>query len=227
MTTADSSGNYLVDVSLAYGIHDVGITASDLAGNFSGLSPLTRVVVSYTDISSNQSLITPTGNVQVNNTSFNSAETIDSPLYVLPSVVSTKSSFHLGSWTFDTSGEVLSTNYGLVTVGDAYMQRGSWSNGTSNVNGVLEIISNNSSEIASAISGMTTNAAWVNTRSFFYFEGYDTTRDPFNGQNFGVVWYWADTGNGSAETNELTIVGVRGSIADPSGNLLFPTDFTI
>lgn len=53
-----------------------------------------------------------------------------------------------------------------------------------------EIISNNTSEVLNAISGMTVDSAFVTAEAFFYFEGYDSVRDVFDfGSNHGSVWY--------------------------------------
>jgi hypothetical protein len=72
---------------------------------------------------------------------------------------------------------------------------------------------------------MTEDAAFVNAKAFFYFEGYDSVRDVFDfGSNHGAVWYWQDTGDGVAQTNELMLLAERVDIADPSGQLQYVVD---
>ena len=208
--TADASGNYSVDVSLALGRNTVTIKASDLAGNFSSSSPALEVIVSYQDISSGASLGSTSGLVQINNTNFATAETVNSTIYVNPDVTTTDTTQYISWWSMGDHGEVLAQQYGLVAIGDAYL------NGD-------ETIVYDAGSAASIISGMTVDAAWTNAKAFFMYEGNayagaDQASNPWADSNRAVLWYWGDTGDGVAQTNELILVADRYDLAGPTLN---------
>lgn len=205
--TADGSGNYSFDVALGFGTHSMTVQIMDKAGNVSTSSGL-QVVVTGTDISSGNSLGAVSGPVLLNNTNFASYETIDSAVYVDPALTTTDTSTSVGFWNSSspTSGvEVLTSQYGLVSVGDA------WINGN-------EIVIFDPFAAANVISGMTVDSAWQNAKSFFYMEGWayagvDTVNN-WEDTNRGGIWYWEDTGDGYAQSHELYFVAERHDLPD-------------
>jgi hypothetical protein len=206
--SADSSGNYSIDISRNPGSHSITVKVSDKAGNMSTSSPATQLMVSYTDISSGNSLgsIGDT-NVQVNNTSFAGVETLGggTKIHVLSSLVSSTVQMN---YDIVRASEVkinyggpnegpLTTLVGFINVGDA--EYGDHSQ---------------ASTIAATLNRIIDSATFVNARLFAAVD------DGMEFENNPRAWYWADTGDGIAQAGELTAIAILTGQPSPENTFI-------